>query len=96
MEQHDEQGKCAQKHLKMCTDCQGRANLGSTGFATYPVMEKEEPCRLLPEKQTNETPLGQHTQDADKGTFQFALRLEHTHASLNYCGLYPAIRPNNV
>lgn len=58
---------CLQKHLKTCTDCQGRAGLGATGFATYPVREKEEPRRLLPEKETNETPLGQQTTEPDRG-----------------------------
>jgi hypothetical protein len=53
----------AQKHLEACTACQGRAGMGSTGFATYPVMEKEEPRRLLPEKHTTEAP----KPDADKG-----------------------------
>lgn len=55
-----------QRHLKTCTDCQGRAGLGSTGFATYAVREREEPRRLLPEKESIESPLGQQTVERDK------------------------------
>lgn len=59
-----------QNHLQACTECQGRSGLGSTGFATYPVMEKDDPVRLLPEKHTLEKPMPDQPSEADKGTVQ--------------------------